>query len=90
MTLVEVLVAVVLLVAVFIFVAEQMIASSWAESKASQRSVNVTAANYFLAIMHGEPNIWKNQTADVPRDPCNNPMTPFNDGGPGVGTWHTP
>jgi hypothetical protein len=89
MTMIEVLVALVLLVLVFIFVAEQMIASSWAQSKSSQRSVDITAANYLLALMHGDPNLWTATTTDVPVDPCGHAMTIVNDAGPPTGTWHT-
>jgi len=90
MSLIEVLVAVVLLVVVFIFVAEQMIASSWAESKGSQRTQNIASANYLLALMHGAP-LWASPAPVVPaipKDACGNPLTPVNDAGPPSGTWH--
>ena len=90
MTMIEVLVAIVLLVLVFIFVAENMIASSWAESKSAQRSQDISAANYFMAVMEGDSNLWSGAYPDIPKDVCNNPMTPVNDLGPkGGGTWHT-
>jgi hypothetical protein len=92
MTLIEVLVALVLLVLVFIFVADQMIASSWAASKSSQRTANITSANYMLSLMHGSA-LWASPAPvipAIPNDPCGHPMTPVNDGGPGIGVWHTP
>jgi hypothetical protein len=89
MSLLEVMVALVLLVLVFIFVAEQMMASSWAQSKSAQRSSNITAANYLMAMMHADPNIWNLTTADVPQDPCRNNLTQINDVGPPGGTWHS-
>src|SRR5215468_2864101 len=90
MSLLEVLVAVVLLVLVFIFIADQMIASSWAQSKSSQRTLNITAANYLLQLLHGSP-LWASPAPvvpDTPKDACGVAMTPVNDPGPGAGTWH--
>lgn len=89
MTLIEVLVAIVLLVLVFTFVAENMIASSWAESKSSQRSMNVSAANYFMALVSGDKNLWAGYP-DTPVDACGNPLVPVTDAGPkSAGVWHT-
>jgi type II secretory pathway pseudopilin PulG len=88
-TLIEVLVAIALLVLVFLFVAENMIASSWAESKAAQRTANISSANYLLAILHGDPTLWS-KYPDTPKDACGNSMTPVDDSGPPGGTWHAP
>src|SRR5271166_3147102 len=73
MTLIEVLVAMVLLVLVFIFVAENMIASSWAESKSGQRSEDISAANYFMALMSGDGKLWSGYP-DTPVDVCGNAL----------------
>ena len=90
MTLLEVLVAMVLLVLVFIFVAENMIASSWAENKSSQRSADISAANYFMALLAGDKTLWSGAYPDTPKDVCGNLLTPVNDAGPANGgTWHT-
>src|ERR1022692_227723 len=91
-SLIEVLVALVLLVVIFVFVAENMIATSWGESKASQRTQNISASNYLFAVMHGDPNLWaKGAYPDTPSDACGQPMTPVNDAGPTMGgMWHTP
>jgi prepilin-type N-terminal cleavage/methylation domain-containing protein len=91
MTLLEVLVAMVLLVLVFIFVAENMIASSWAGNKSAQRSQDISAANYFMALMSGDSNLWGvGGYPDTPVDVCGHPLTPVNDAGPkSGGIWHT-
>src|SRR5215470_7621753 len=88
MTLLEVLVAMVLLVLVFIFVAENMIASSWAGSKSAQRSEDISAANYFMALMSGDGKLWSSYP-DTPVDVCGNAMSPVTDVGPASGgAWH--
>ena len=71
MTLIEVMVAIVLLVLIFIFVGQNMVASSWATSKASQRSMDISAANYFMGVMYGDGSLWGTYP-DSPKDPCGN------------------
>ena len=90
MTLIEVMVAIVLLVLIFIFVGQNMVASSWATSKASQRSMDISAANYFMGVMYGDGSLWGTYP-DSPKDPCGNTLTPVTDPGPmSGGGWHTP
>lgn len=90
MSLIEVMVAMVLLVLIFIYVGQNMIASSWATSKSSQRSMDISAANYFMGVMYGDSNLW-GAYPDTPKDPCGNNLTPVNDAGPANGgAWHTP
>ncbi|MBV8222482.1 MAG: hypothetical protein JO293_03930, partial [Candidatus Eremiobacteraeota bacterium] len=90
MSLIEVMVAMVLLVLIFIFVGQNMVASSWATSKSGQRSMDISAANYFMGVMYGDSNLW-GAYPDTPKDPCGNPLAPVNDLGPANGgDWHTP
>lgn len=90
MSLIEVMVAMVLLVLIFIFVGQNMVASSWATSKSGQRSMDISAANYFMGVMYGDSNLW-GAYPDTPTDPCGNALSPVNDAGPTVGgTWHNP
>ena len=90
MSLIEVMVAMVLLVLIFIFVGQNMVASSWATSKSSQRSMDISSANYFMGVMYGDGQLWGGYP-DTPKDPCGNALTPVTDAGPtNGGAWHTP
>ena len=93
-SLVEVLISISLLTLVFLAVTENMIAASLAVRKASQHSLAISTANYYLGLMQDEPKLWNLALYDgapgpTPVDPCGNALSPVHlDQGPTKGgTW---
>src|SRR5579864_7491245 len=90
-TLIEVLVATVVLTLAFLFVSGDMIASTQAEKTSAQRGIAISMANYFLDQMRQDSNFWSstgsggewdgtNWTgAPLGSDPCGSAWPPYND-----------
>lgn len=99
-TLIEVLVAAVVLTLAFLFVSGDMIASTQAEKEATNRGIAISMANYFIDQMRQDSNFWSltspgpgewdgtNWTgAPLGNDPCGNAWPPYNDN-IAAPTWH--
>src|SRR5579872_4718586 len=90
-TLLEVLVAVALLLLIFLFVTEDLIGSSDAENVSATHSEADSAANYFVGVMHQDPNFWSAgewASGNGQNDPCGNPWPAYNDSILNPGGWH--
>lgn len=100
-TLVEVLVASVILTLAFLFVSGDMIASTQAEKSSEQRGISISMANYLIDQMRSDGQFWSatspgpgefNGSAWTgaplgPADPCGKAWPPYNDD-PVAPTWH--
>jgi len=99
-TLIEVLMATVILTLAFLFVSGDMIASTQTEKQATQRGIAISMGNYFLDQMRSDSGFW-NLTSPGPgewdgtnwtgapagTDPCGNAWPPYNDS-IAAPTWH--
>ena len=92
-SLIEVLVATVVLTLAFLFVSGDMIASTQAEKQAANRGIAISMANYFIDTMRDDGNFWNEQTsgtwstAHSGNDACGNAWPTYTDD-PATPTWH--
>lgn len=100
-SLIEVLVATVVLTLAFLFVSGDMIASTQAEKTAAQRGISISMANYFIDQMRQDSSFWSatspgpggewdgtNWTGAPPgSDPCGGAWPAYNDSLASA-TWH--
>lgn len=98
-SLIEVMVATVVLTLAFLFVSGDMIASTQAEKTASNRGIAISMSNYYLEIMRDDPCFWTSSGAcaefsgttwtanTLGNDPCGQAYTPYNDD-IAAPTWH--
>ena len=95
-SLIEVLVATVVLTLAFLFVSGDMIASTQAEKMAADRGITINMANYFLDFMRQDAGFWSEQsggtwstapTSPSATDPCGNAWPPYSDT-IATPTWH--
>ncbi|HXW51925.1 MAG TPA: hypothetical protein VEJ41_08035 [Candidatus Acidoferrales bacterium] len=92
-SLIETLVATVVLTLAFLFVSGDMIASTQTEKEASNRGYAISMGNYLIDTMREDANFWNEQTGGVwaspapGTDPCGNPWPPYNDNIT-TPTWH--
>ncbi len=92
-SLIEVLVATVVLTLAFLFVSGDMIASTQAEKEAMNRGIAISVANYYLDYMRQDPNFWNEVSGGVwsspppGTDPCGNTWPPYDDN-IAAPTWH--
>ncbi|MBC5806845.1 MAG: hypothetical protein DLM53_09900 [Candidatus Eremiobacter antarcticus] len=93
-SLIEVLIATVILTIAFLFVSGDMIASTQAERQATNRGVTISMANYFIDNMRTDSSFWSEQVGGVwttapigLTDPCGNAFPPYNDSLT-TPTWH--
>ncbi len=93
-SLIEVLVATVVLTLAFLFVSGDMMASTQAEKQADNRGITLSMGNYLLDTMRTDGNFWNEQTAGVwaspppGSDPCGNGWPAYNDNIT-TPTWHS-
>jgi prepilin-type N-terminal cleavage/methylation domain-containing protein len=90
-TLIEVLVAMVVLTILFVFVTGDLMAVSHGD-KATDQTVEIAAANYYLGIMNGDPEFWDHVgTGSGPTDPCGQSLPSYTDSfpsPPAVPNWN--
>ena len=94
-SLIEVLVATVVLTLAFLFVSGDMIASTQAEKTAANRGVSIAMGNYFVDFMRQDGNFWSPAEvsggvwsgAPLGTDPCGGSWPAYNDD-PAAPTWH--
>lgn len=77
-SLIEVLVALVILTVIFVFVTGDMTAISH-QDKAADQTIEISAANYFLGFMKSDSNFWAPDWGTGPSDLCKNPLGPYTD-----------
>ena len=99
-SLIEVMVASVILTLAFLFVSGDMIASTQAEKTASNRGIAISMSNYYLEIMRDDPCFWTTTGAcaeftgttwtanTLGNDPCARPYPPYDDNIASP-TWHS-
>lgn len=76
-TLIEVLVAIVVLTIVFMLISSDMMALSHSD-KAADETVEIAAANYYLGFMKTDQNFWQNVALGTgPTDDCGNQLGPY-------------
>jgi Tfp pilus assembly protein PilV len=93
-SLIEVLVATVVLTIAFLFVSGDMIASTQAEKQAANRGIQISMGNYFVDYMRQDSNFWSasEQTGGVwsgspGTDPCGTALPAYGDTITSP-TWH--
>ena len=91
-TMLEILVATLLLVLIFLFLTGDLIQSSHAENVSATRSETMNAANYMLGVMRDDSQFWATDWTLGPengtlKDPCGNPWPPYTDTMTTL-TWH--
>lgn len=81
----------VIMTIIFVFISGDMMAISH-EDKATDETVEIAAANYYLGIMKSDPAFWTNIGNNAgPVDACNNNLPPYVDTfptPPAQPTWH--
>ena len=89
-TLLEILVAVGLLLLIFLFLTEDLIGSSQAENVTATHTEAIAAANYFIGVMHEDPNFWSPDWlgGNGQVDPCGNLWPAYNDSILVSSGWH--
>jgi pilin/secretion family protein with methylation motif len=87
-TLAEVLVAIGILSVIVVFVTADL--SNVARlDHATDRSVEVSAANFLLGVLKSDANFWQKDWNSGPSDACLAPLGPFTDTGPSPSpNWH--
>jgi prepilin-type N-terminal cleavage/methylation domain-containing protein len=77
-TLIEVLIALLILTVLFVFVSGDLAAITSGDSAADQ-TLEISAANYYLGIMKSDPNFWATDWGTGQNDPCGNQLFPYID-----------
>jgi hypothetical protein len=84
-SLIEVLIATVVLTLAFLFISGDMIASTNAENESANHGYDISVGDYLLGVMRTDGNFWSEQAGGVwssppPfNDPCGNPWPPYDD-----------
>ncbi len=86
----EVLIALVVLTLIFVFVSGDVMAISHGD-KATDQSLEITAANYYLGFMKADPAFWSPDWSTGPVDACDDQLPPYTDSypsPPAQANWH--
>jgi len=94
-TLVEVIVAIALLSVIVVMITADLTNITKADS-AADRSIEISAANFLLGVMKGDPGFWTGSPsggidwAGGPTDTCYSVLGPYTDEGPSTDSkWHS-
>jgi hypothetical protein len=89
-TLIEVLMALLMMTVIFVFITGDMMAISH-QDKATDQTVEIAGANYYLGIVKSDPGFWLPDWGTGPQDACGDQLPPYTDAYPSPPAqpqWH--
>jgi hypothetical protein len=87
-TVAEVLMAIAVLSVVVVFITADLMNLARSDS-ATDRTLEISSANYFLGVMKSDPGFWSTDWSGGPTEPCLAPLGPYTDTGPSPSpSWH--